>query len=80
MYTFFMDTEELSSRFEKVETKLAYIEDFIQRLQAEVVERNALTERISAEHRAIKEKVINLSRELEELPDRKPIDVKPPHY
>jgi SlyX protein len=70
-----MDTEHIASRFEKVETKLAYIEDFIQRLQAEVVENNALTERISAEHRAIKEKVLQLSRELEEFPDR-----KPPHY
>ena len=54
---------------------MAYIEDFIQRLQAEVVENNGLTERISAEHRAIKEKVLQLSREMEEFPDR-----KPPHY
>lgn len=71
----------MERRLEKIETKLAFLEDFIVRLQGEVVERNAGIDAIKAEHAAVKEKVLQISRELsatqfpEEIPNQ-----KPPHY
>ncbi|QQO09767.1 SlyX family protein [Breznakiella homolactica] len=62
-------------RFDKIEMKLAFLEDFLNRLHEEVLQRNALMDRLGAEHGALKEKVFQLSREIEEIPDR-----KPPHY
>jgi SlyX protein len=70
-----MDRNEIESRFETLETKLAYLEDFIVRLQNEVMDRNAAADKLSAEHEAVKEKLLQVASELEELPNR-----KPPHY
>ncbi|HCM26146.1 MAG: SlyX protein [Treponema sp. GWB1_62_6] len=70
-----MERNEIEARFETLETKLAYLEDFIARLQNEVVERNAATDKLLAEHEAVKEKLLQIASELEELPNR-----KPPHY
>ena len=70
-----MDETETAARFAALETKLAYLEDFVGRLQAEVVERNAAADRLAAEHAAVKEKLLQLAGYLEEVPDR-----RPPHY
>jgi SlyX protein len=70
-----MDRDAVEERFELLETKLAYLEDFVGRLQAEVVERNAAVDRLAAEHAAVKEKMLQIASELEEIPNR-----KPPHY
>jgi SlyX protein len=70
-----MDQQDIENRLEKVEVKLAYLEDFLSRLQDEVLERNALLERLSAEHNAMKTRLLQISGELEEIPNR-----KPPHY
>ncbi len=75
MYTPPMDRTEVEKRFQTLETKLAYLEDFIARLQDEVLERNEATDKLSAEHEAVKEKLLQIASELEELPNR-----KPPHY
>ncbi|MDR2743277.1 MAG: SlyX family protein [Treponema sp.] len=70
-----MDQQVLGSRLEKIETKLAFLEDFLARLQDEVVERNAAMDALKTEHAAMKEKLLQMSRDLEEIPNQ-----KPPHY
>jgi SlyX protein len=70
-----MDQQVLGSRLEKIETKLAFLEDFLTRLQNEVVARNVIVDSLKAEHSAMKEKLLQISRDLEEIPNQ-----KPPHY
>lgn len=70
-----MERDEIEDRFERLETKLAFLEDFVQRLQAEVVERNGITDRLALEQGALREKLFQLSQEMEEIPNR-----RPPHY
>ncbi|GAB1484565.1 hypothetical protein MASR2M78_33830 [Treponema sp.] len=70
-----MEENEIEDRFRQLETKLAFMEDFIQRLQEEVVTRNSFTDRLAAEHSALKEKMLEIAAELEEVPNP-----KPPHY
>jgi SlyX protein len=70
-----MDEQVLESRLEKIETKLAFLEDFLARLQDEVVARNAVIDTLRAEHGAMKARVLQISRDLEEVPNQ-----KPPHY
>jgi SlyX protein len=65
----------LEKRLEKIETKLIYMEDFLTRLQDEVVARNRDFDRLKAEHEAVKVRLGQLSREAEEIPHQ-----KPPHY
>lgn len=62
-------------RFTRIETKLAFLEDFLQRLQKELLERNKQSDRLEAEQKAVREKLIQLTNELEVIPNR-----KPPHY
>jgi SlyX protein len=70
-----MDQQTLTTRLEKIETKLAHLEDFLNRLQDEVVGRNAALDRLITENTAVKERLQSISRSLEEVPNR-----KPPHY
>jgi SlyX protein len=70
-----MDFNDVCARLDAVEMKLAYLEDFLDRLQDQVVERGAATDRMAAEHASLKEKVLQILSELEEIPNR-----KPPHY
>ncbi|MDR3337082.1 MAG: SlyX family protein [Treponema sp.] len=70
-----MDQQVLEKRLEKIETKLSFLEDFLARLQDEVVVRNASLDKLSAEHSAMKAKLVQISQDLEEIPNR-----KPPHY
>ncbi len=65
----------IEDRFQTIETKLTFLEDFLQRLQDEVVSKNNLVDKLSAEHKALKEKVLQLSADIEDVPSR-----KPPHY
>ncbi|AEJ18349.1 SlyX family protein [Gracilinema caldarium DSM 7334] len=66
---------QVDERLDRLEIKLAYIEDFVERLQAVVVEQNRLAEKLQQEHRVLKDKILLLTKELEEIPNR-----KPPHY
>ncbi|MDR0878075.1 MAG: SlyX family protein [Treponema sp.] len=70
-----MDQQALTTRLEKIETKLAYLEDFLTRLQDEVVGRNAVLDRLITENTAMKDRLQSISRNLEEMPNQ-----KPPHY
>ncbi|MDR2364226.1 MAG: SlyX family protein [Spirochaetaceae bacterium] len=70
-----MDQQGLEPRIEKIEIKLAFLEDFLNRLQEETLERNALLDKLSAEYGAMKERLLPLSQEPELIPSR-----KPPHY
>jgi SlyX protein len=63
------------ARLTQIETKLAWLEDFLTRIQTEVVDRSAALNRLTAEHGAMKSRLIQLSRDLEEVPNR-----RPPHY
>ncbi len=66
---------QVDERLERIEIKLAYLEDFLERLQSAVLEQNKQAEKLSQEHRVLKEKILFLTKELEEIPNR-----KPPHY
>jgi SlyX protein len=70
-----MDRQSLSARLEKIETKLAFLEDFLIRLQEEVVGRNAALDRLAAENAAVKERLQAIAQSLEGPPNQ-----KPPHY
>jgi SlyX protein len=70
-----MDVQDLDSRLEKIETRLSYLEDFLKRLQDETVARHTALDRLAAEHRAVKARLLQISRDLEERPNQ-----KPPHY
>jgi SlyX protein len=66
---------QVDERLDRIEMKLSYLEDFVERLQAVVVEQNRLAEKLQQEHRVLKDKILFLTKELEEIPNR-----KPPHY
>jgi SlyX protein len=70
-----MDRQLPGERLEKIETKLAFLEDFLIRLQEEVVDRNAALDRLAAENAAVKERLRDIAQSMEELPNQ-----KPPHY
>jgi SlyX protein len=70
-----MKQQDLDQRLEKIETKLAFLEDFLIRLHKETAAQNAFMEKLSTEHRLIKDRLFQISGELEEIPNR-----KPPHY
>jgi len=66
---------QVDERLDRIEMKLSYLEDFVERLQAVVVEQNRLAEKLQQEHRVLKDKILFLTKELEEIPNR-----NPPHY
>jgi SlyX protein len=70
-----MDQQDMEARFEKIETKLLYIEDFLARLQDETAERGVFMDKLKTEHSAMKSRLLQISRDLEEIPNK-----KPPHY
>jgi SlyX protein len=70
-----MDQQSLGSRLDKIEMKFAFLEDFLVRLQDEVVARNLVLDALKTEHAAMKEKLLQISRDMEEMPSQ-----KPPHY
>jgi SlyX protein len=70
-----MEDNMTENRLQTIEMKLTYLEDFLQRLQDEVVSRNNVIDKLNAEHKAIKDKVLQIAANLEEIPNQ-----KPPHY
>ncbi len=67
------DAEE---RIIALETKLAYMEDFIDQLQAVTVEHTETIELLRRENRLLSQKVRDMAEQLEgDIPNR-----KPPHY
>lgn len=67
--------DDVHDRLDAIETKLAYLEDFLAKLQAVAVEHTATLDHLTAENRAIKTKITEMSDSLQDMPN-----VKPPHY
>ena len=68
--------QEAESRIIALETKLAYLEDFVQQLQGVCVEHTQTIEALRAEQKLLAEKVRDMAQQLEgDIPNR-----KPPHY
>ncbi|MBQ2314225.1 MAG: SlyX family protein [Treponema sp.] len=64
------------SRLVQLETKLAYLEDFVNQLQQVSVEHTETIERLREENRRMAQKIREMSDMLEgDIPNR-----KPPHY
>lgn len=65
---------EFENRFFTLETKIAYMDDFIQKLQTEVVEQQKLIEVLREENKILSSRILDLSENID-IPNR-----KPPHY
>ena len=68
--------KELQDEIIKLETKLAYMEDFLNQLQEVTVEHTNLIEKLEKENKIPSQKVGDMAEQLEgDIPNR-----KPPHY
>ena len=68
--------KELQDEIIKLETKLAYLEDFLNQLQEVTVEHTNLIEKLEKENKILSQKVSDMAEQLEgDIPNR-----KPPHY
>ena len=64
----------VEERFVELETKIAYMDDFIAKLQDEVVSQQKIIEVLRAENKILSGKIQDLSENIY-IPNR-----KPPHY
>ncbi|MCR5081277.1 MAG: SlyX family protein [Treponema sp.] len=63
-------------RINKIEIKLAYMEDFINQIQQVCVENSKTIETLRAENRLMAQKIKDMSEQMEgDIPNR-----RPPHY
>lgn len=65
----------IDERLINVETKLAFLEDFINKLQEIAVEHSESIERLKQENRMLKTKLGDIEDAGQDIPN-----VKPPHY
>ncbi len=68
-----MDTTE--ERFTRLETKLVYLEDFLEKLQLVTVEHTETITRLKAENQGLRQKLGEISDAVQDIPN-----VRPPHY
>ena len=67
------DTEE---KIIQLETKLAYLEDFLNQLQSVAVDNSTTIEKLREENKLMAQKIRDLSDQMEgDIPNR-----RPPHY
>ena len=66
---------EIEKRIVALETKLAYLEDFVNQLQGVSVVHTKSIDGITAQYKAMSEKLRELADAAEEIPNR-----IPPHY
>lgn len=66
--------KEFEEHFIALETKIAYMDDFIEKLQNEVVKQGKLIEILREENKILSGRIQDLSENIE-IPNR-----KPPHY
>ncbi len=67
---------ETEERLIAAETKLSYMEDFVNQLQAVTVEHTNLIEKLREENRILAQKLRDISEQVEgDIPNR-----RPPHY
>jgi len=62
-------------QFTGIETKLAYLEDFINKLQAIAVEHSDSIDRLTMENRALRAKLGEVADAIQDTPN-----IRPPHY
>lgn len=67
-------TTETENRFIALETKLAFMDDFVNKLQQEVVKQQKVIEILREENKILSSRIMDLSENIE-IPNR-----KPPHY
>ena len=67
--------EKGENRIVQLEIKLAYLEDFMNKIQTIVVDQEEAIDRLKGENAAIKEKIGEMEDNFEEIPNR-----RPPHY
>jgi len=67
--------DDQTERLVALETKLAYVEDYMTRLQAIVVEHTGTLDRLTAENKALRSKIVDVEESIQEMPDQ-----RPPHY
>jgi SlyX protein len=67
--------KETEEKIIALETKLAYLEDYVKQLQEVSVENSQTIERLREENKIISSRFRELLNNLEEIPNR-----KPPHY
>lgn len=68
--------KEIQDEIIKLETKIAYMEDFLNQLQEVSVEHTNLIEKLEKENKFLSQKINDMSEQLEgDIPNR-----KPPHY
>ena len=70
-----MEMEKSDDRIVQLEIKLAYLEDFMNKIQSIVVDQEDAIDRLKAENSAIKGKIGEMEDNFEEIPNR-----RPPHY
>ena len=66
---------ESDDRLVAIEMKLAYLEDFLGRLQETVLQLNDDLDKIKNENKALRTKLTDLSDAMQDMPH-----VRPPHY
>lgn len=68
--------KETEEKIIQLETKLAYLEDFINQMQTVAIENSKTIETLHKESKLLAQKVMDLSDQIEgDIPNR-----KPPHY
>jgi len=68
-------SDQSEQRIIGLETKLAYLDDFMAKIQAITVEHTDAIERLKAENRALRAKLGEVEDQLQDLPNQ-----RPPHY
>jgi len=66
---------DVADRLTGIETKLAYLEDFLAKIQSVTVEHSKTLDRLQAENHALRAKLGELSDAVQDIPN-----VRPPHY
>ncbi len=67
--------EDYGERLTAMETKISYLEDFMNKLQSIAVEHTEAIDRLKNENKALREKLGEVSDAVQDIPN-----VRPPHY
>lgn len=71
-----MTENEIAERFERLEIKLAYMEDFMRKIQDVTLEQDKAIDVLKAENKALRQKLAEMAEDRRDAP----ADVRPPHY
>jgi len=64
-----------TDRITNIETKLAFLEDFMNKLQSIAVEHSESIDRLKSENRALRDKLGEVADAVQDIPN-----LRPPHY